>query len=564
MYDLVVRGGTVVDGTGLPRYRADVGVIGDRIAHVGRITERGKVEVDAEGQIVAPGFIDGHTHMDAQVFWDQLGSCSIYHGVTTVVMGNCGFSLAPAAEKDMALVVRNLERAEDISGEAMAAGIEWRWDDFASYLDAVDQLPKAINYAANVGHSALRTWVMGERAFEAPATEEDIAAMEPELERALRAGACGFTTSRTRTHQTSDDRPVASRLAEWSEVERLVAVMGKLGRGTFQLSPGDTCSSDDPDVRRAELGKLRRLAVETQVPVTFGILDVPDHPAGYWQERLDLLDATARDGGRMFGQTSCRPIQILSSFATEMDFDRLPEWKPIRALDRAEQMRALRDPEVRKRLVHSAHTEDYGTVFEVQSYEPVYDRLRVLRDFNGDNPTVADIAAQRGQDPVEVMIDLALETDYEQLFIRAAANTNDDVIEQMMKHPRTVMTFSDSGAHVSRIIDSSIHTTLIADWVRRRQVLTLEEAVRAITLNPAVNFGFADRGMVREGLAADIVVFDEDRLAPEMPRLVHDLPAGAPRLVQGCDGMMATVVAGEVVLREGEHTGALPGQLLRA
>jgi N-acyl-D-amino-acid deacylase len=218
-YDLVIRGGTVVDGSGLDAYRADVGVAGDRIVAIGRLREHGAEEVDAEGLVVTPGFVDGHTHMDAQVFWDPYGTSSCHHGVTTVVMGHCGFTLAPAAAEQRDLVVRNLERAEDISGEAMAAGIEWSWTTFAEYLDVVDTLPKGINYAANIGHSALRTYVMGERAFDGAASDDDLDAMDAELRDALRAGAFGFTTSRTRHHQTSDDRPVASRLATRDEVE---------------------------------------------------------------------------------------------------------------------------------------------------------------------------------------------------------------------------------------------------------------------------------------------------------------------------------------------------------
>src|SRR4029079_17895962 len=248
-YDLVVRGGTIVDGSGLPRYRADVGVNDSTIVAVGRIDEPGRREVDADGLVVTPGFVDGHTHMDAQVFWDPIGSCSCYHGVTSVVMGNCGLSLAPAPESQREFVVRNLERAEDISGEAMAAGISWSWDSYRSYLEAVDALPKAINYAAYVGHSALRTFVMGARAFEEASSPDDLAAMQRELRDALHAGAIGLSTSRSTNHLTPDGHPVASRLAEWSEVEQLVATMGSLGVGLFELANESQVAARDPEVR---------------------------------------------------------------------------------------------------------------------------------------------------------------------------------------------------------------------------------------------------------------------------------------------------------------------------
>src|SRR6185295_2661196 len=300
-FDTVIRNGVVVDGSGFGSFRADVGIVGDRIARIGAIRERGAHEIDADGHVVTPGFIDGHTHMDAQVFWDQLGTSSCWHGVTTVVMGHCGFTLAPAPVEQRALVVRNLERAEDISGDAMAAGIDWTWTTFAEYLDAVDALPKGINYAANIGHSALRTYVMGERAFADAATTDDLAAMERELRDALRAGAYGFTTSRTHHHETSDDRPVASRIATWDEVEYLVRAMGDEGAGIFQMV-------EDPptDDERAERdARIVALAVESGVPFAIGA-------TGSNTRGIELIEATAAAGGRMFGLTHSRGIGTMS------------------------------------------------------------------------------------------------------------------------------------------------------------------------------------------------------------------------------------------------------------
>src|SRR6266545_3717493 len=304
-YDLVIKNGVVMDGSGLPRYRADVGVKHGRIVTLGRIRESAREVVDADGQVVAPGFVDGHTHMDAQVFWDPLGTCSCWHGVTSVVMGNCGFTLAPCAKADRHLVMRNLARAEDIAAEAMEAGIEWRWTTFAEFLDAVESLPKGINYAGYLGHSALRTYVMGERACEKPAGEDDLAAMERELRDAIRAGATGFTTTRSPSHETPDSRPVASRLATWDEVRRLVGVMGDLNAGLFELAgEGVDRIVGDPGLRDYHV-RLRDLAVDTGRPVTFGVFsrrEVPD----VWRTYLALLDETAAAGGRMFGQVHSR------------------------------------------------------------------------------------------------------------------------------------------------------------------------------------------------------------------------------------------------------------------
>src|ERR1700719_4083482 len=267
MYDIIIRNGTIVDGSGMPRFRADVGIAGSKITAIGRLHENARETIDADGHIVSPGFIDGHTHMDAQVFWDPIGTCSCWHGVTSVVMGNCGFSLAPCAEKNKLLVMRNLERAEDISPQAMEAGIKWSWDNFPQYLDAVARLPKGINYAAYVGHSALRTYVMGERAFSEEATSEDVAAMKRELRTAIRAGAAGFSTSRNRNHETPDSRPVASRLANWDEVRELVGVMGDLGAGVFELAQEDV--ERDPEKQQEFLGRLQRLALHNRVAANF-------------------------------------------------------------------------------------------------------------------------------------------------------------------------------------------------------------------------------------------------------------------------------------------------------
>jgi N-acyl-D-aspartate/D-glutamate deacylase len=552
-YDLVIRNGTVVDGSGLAPFPADVGVVGDRIAAVGRIRERGAREIDAEGLVVTPGFIDGHTHMDAQVFWDERGSCSCYHGVTTVVMGHCGFTLAPAPPDQRALVVRNLERAEDISGAAMAAGIEWTWTTFAEYLDAVDRRPKAINYVANIGHSALRTYAMGERAFTEEATNDDLEVMATELAAALRAGAYGFTTSRTRQHETSDDRPVASRLASWDEVRALVEVMGDAGGGVFQLVED---RHEAPDGGEEMIRRLIELGVDTGVSIAI--------PAGGNDTRvLGILDEAAAAGAHMFGLSHCRGIGNMSSFRSRLPFDSLPEWREMRARPLPEQRRLLEDPAVRERLVKIAADGDFGRAIGAEARKPDYERMRVLDAPLPPNPTVADVARQRNVDPVEAIIELSLESDFERFFVQTIAPFDADRVRTVMKHPRTVMAFSDAGAHVSQMSDCSIYTHLLSHWVRDRQDFTLEEAVRMITFEPARAWNFADRGLVREGLVADLNVLDPQTLAPEMPHLVNDLPAGARRIEQFATGFVATLVGGQVTFEDHADTGARPGRLLR-
>ena len=561
-YDLLIKNGWVVDGSGRPRYRADVGVRGGRIAAIGRIRESAREVLDAEGQVVSPGFVDGHTHMDAQVFWDPLGTCSCWHGITTVVMGNCGFTLAPCAKEDRHLVIRNLQRAEDISLEAMEAGIEWKWKTFAEFLDTVDGLPKGINYSGYLGHSALRTYVMGERAFEQAASEDDLRAMEAELRSGLQAGAIGFTTSRSPSHETPDRRPVASRLAKWDEVRRLVGVMGDMNAGIFELA-GEGVDRDAGNPGIADYHRrLRELAVETGRPITFGLFGRRDAPDA-WRAYVKLLEDTAAQGGRMTAQVHSRALSAVLSFKTQLPFDRLPVWRELRALPLEEQKQRLRDPELRKKLVAAAKEREDRKAIGTEARPAVYEWIHVMESVHGTHRSVAEIAQARGVDPVEAMIDLGLETDMDVFFLQPIANENQDVALELIKNPRTVVTFSDSGAHVSQLMDASLQTHLLAHWVRAKQALTLEEAVRMLTFDTATMWGFSDRGLVREGMAADLVVFDPDTIAAEMPEVVNDLPAGARRLIQRCRGIAATVVNGEILLRDGKHTGALPGKLLQ-
>jgi N-acyl-D-amino-acid deacylase len=559
-YDLVIKNGTVIDGSGLPRYRADVGVRGGRIATIGRIRERAREVLDADGHVVAPGFVDGHTHMDAQVFWDPLGTCSCWHGVTSVVMGNCGFTLAPCGAAERHLVIRNLERAEDIAAEAMDAGIQWTWTTFREFLDTVEGLPKGINYAGYVGHSALRTYVMGERAFEQQASEDDLRGMEQELGDAIAAGAMGLTTSRSTSHETPDRRPVASRLATWDEVRRLVGAMGDLNAGVFEIA--NERMGGNPEKLREYQARLRDLAVESGRPVTFGVFSRREEPDA-WRTYTALLDETAAAGGRMFAQVHSRALTVLLSFVTSLPWDRLPIWRELRALPLAEQKQRLRDPELRRRLVEAAHERDQRRAIGAEARPATYEWIFVFDHVEPPHRSVAEIAQERGVDPVEAMIDLALEKNLERFFLQPIANENQEDALALMRHPRTVVTFSDSGAHVSQIMDASLQTHVLSHWVRARQAFTLEQAVRMLSFEPATHWGFVDRGLVREGMAADLIVFDPDTVAAEMPEVVRDLPAGARRLVQRSRGFAATVVNGEVLLRDGKHTGALPGRLLR-
>ncbi len=559
-FDLVIRNGQVVDGSGLGSYRADVGVVGDRIAFVGRIRSAARQEIDAEGHVVTPGFVDGHTHMDAQVFWDPNGANSCWHGVTTAVMGNCGFTLAPVRDEERHLVVRNLERAEDIDPKALAEGIDWTFQTFPEYLAAVEALPKGIDFACNIGHSALRTWAMGERAFEGPATDEDLGLMRGQLAEALRAGAIGLSTSRSQHHETSDGRPVASRQAAWEEVVDLVDVMSEAGAGILEIAD-DGMAAAEPTQRAGAFERISSLGARSRVPITFGL--VATRAAA---PLLDFLDESATVGGRIIAQTHCRGISVLLSLETRLPFDLLAEWAPLRALPLDEQLAILRDPERGATYVDAAVRGDYGEWSGVgaQARPPDFEGIRVYRHGLPPNPSVAEVARERGVHPAEAMIRLCVESDGRQLFIQPSRYPQDEeTLLRALRHPRTVMTFSDSGAHLSQICDASIHTHLLGHWVRDRQEFTLEEAIRMITLAPALAWNLTDRGILREGMKADLNVIDPAVVGPAVPTVVHDLPGGGKRLEQRSHGILATVVGGKVTVESGSRTEATPGRLVR-
>ncbi len=563
-YDLIIRGGTVVDGSGLPGYRADVGIYDGIITAICDLAgEQANEVIDAEGKVVAPGFVDAHTHMDAQVFWDEIGTNSCWHGVTSVVMGNCGFSLAPCAEKDKLLVLHNLQMAEDISIEAMGAGVKWTWDTFAEFLDAVEALPKGINYAANVGHSALRTYVMGQRAMEETATEDDLAKMKRELADSIRAGAVGFSTSRARTHRTPEGKPVASRLADWDEVKELTGVMGELGAGVMQFSREST--DNDPDARSDEQRRMKALAVDSGVPLSFGGSWYHRKTPDVWRNQFQMVDDTIAAGGRMLIQGGATWNGSLRSFETMTPYDRLPVWQEFRKLPLAEQETGLRDPAMRKKLVDAVKAHKHNpdpsmpnNLLRPVDWDWVFPLLTPLPPYR----SIADIAAERGVEPIEAFIDMALEKHLKLFFIQPSNNEDQDFVLAMIRHPHSAVTFSDAGAHVATVINP-IHGHLLGHWVRNQQALTLEEAIRKITYVTASFWGLKGRGLLRLGYHADVVVFDADTIAPQLPSLVHDLPTGAPRMLQKADGIDATIVNGEILIRGNQHTGALPGRLLR-
>ena len=564
--DLLIRGGTVVDGSGGKRFVADIGISQGRIVEMGRLAAPARRTIDADGLIVSPGFIDGHTHMDAQVAWDPLGSCSCWHGVTSVVMSNCGFALAPCKPADRDWYARCLSAVEDIPTEAMAAGIDWSWETFPDYMATVERLPKAINYGMYIGHSALRMYVMGRRALGETASEDDMRRMALLVQEALKAGALGFSSSRATTHVTPDDTPVASRIADWTEIDRIVAAMAELDAGIFQVGP-DIASGP---AHRAFLDRLRQVALATRRPIMFGVLATRQgEDPNPWQYQTRYIDDTVAAGGRMFGQGTTRSINAIFSLKSYLPFDVLPAWRPIRSLPLEEQKKRLRDPAVRRALVAAEaamkprdKTFQGGGAATTDPRKPDYANLFALKGVDWDDPTVDQLARARGQHPVEVMIDLSLADD-DQIYVQPLVNESPEDVLGILKHDRTLATFSDSGAHVCQEMGSSLQTHFLSYWVRKRGAFTLEQAIRKLTHDNAAAWELRDRGLVREGYRADLVLFEEERIRPCLPTVEKDLPGAARRLVQKAEGIRATVVNGAVAFENGEATGVFAGAVLK-
>jgi len=564
--DLLIRNGTVVDGSGAPRFTADVGIAAGRITEIGRINGPAHRTIDADGLVVSPGFIDGHTHMDAQVMWDPLGTCSSWHGVTSVVMSNCGFTLAPCRPADRDWYASSLSYVEDISTDAMAAGIDWTWESFPEYLAAVERRPKALNHAMYIGHSGLRMYVMGRRALTDRATDDEVAQMARLVQQALRAGAIGFSTSRSHTHHTPDGTPVPSRIADWSETERLVAAMAEVDAGIFQIGPDLLHRT----ANLAFLERMRHFALTYRRPIMFGMLSSRqgDDPVS-WRDQARVIRETNDAGGRMFGQGTSRSINAVFSLKAYLPFDVLPAWKDVRALPLDEQRRRLRDPALRRDLIaaeSSMKPKDNklqgGGAATTDARKPDYANLYAMRGVDWDDPTIEALARASGRHPVDVMLDLALENE-DQVFVQPLVNEDREEILAMLEQPTTLATFSDSGAHVCQEMGSSLQTHLLHYWVNQRGAISLEAAVRKLTHDNAQAFELRDRGLIREGWKADVILFDEKRIRPAMPTVERDLPGGARRLVQKAEGIRASIVNGVVTMENGESTGAFAGEVMK-
>jgi N-acyl-D-aspartate/D-glutamate deacylase len=555
-FDLLIRGGDVVDGTGAPARRADVGLRGGRVAEIGPdLAGDARETLDAEGAVVAPGFVDCHTHYDAQVFWDRMLTISPWHGVTSVVVGNCGFGIAPTRPAHRDLILRTLENVEGMSLAALRAGVggedAWPFETFPEFLDAIEARGIAINLAALVGHTPVRLYVMGEEATEREATADEVAEMERIVAEALDAGAVGFATSKAPTHVGYAGKPVPSRAAAIEEIERLVGCLGESPHGVFQATVG----------RGLFLEQFGAMARATGKPVTWtALLGGMFGPEGH-RGILEQCDELQEGGAAVWPQVSCRPLMTEYQMKAPFTFQSLSIFEPVSAADHEGKKRIYADPTFR------AAFREKGARGVLSGG---WDRT-VVADVPGHpelaEQGLAELAEARGVHPADLILDLSLETDLEARFRVAVANTDEAIVGELLSATGAILGLSDAGAHASQLCDACAPTHLLGHWVRELGVLSLEEGVRKLTSEPARIFGLADRGRLAPGLAGDVTVFDPASVGCSPLRRVRDFPAGADRLVSDAEGIRAVVVNG-TVLREENHDrlepdGPLPGRVLR-
>jgi N-acyl-D-aspartate/D-glutamate deacylase len=562
-HDLVIRGGTVVDGTGAPARPADVAIDGDTVVEVGRVTGSAARTVDAGGLLVTPGFVDIHAHYDGQASWDERMVPSSWHGVTTVVAGNCGVGFAPVRPTDHARLIELMEGVEDIPGVVLGEGLSWDWETFPEFLDAVDRRPFDVDVALQVPHGALRLNVMGERgAAREPATPGDIAAMARQAAEAVEAGALGFTTSRTLNHRTSRGEPTPTLTAEAGELVGIARAIGATGRGVLQVV-SDFADAD------AEFGIFRRMAAESGRPLSFSLVQARGLQ---WRRLLDLLSAANAEGVAMAAQVAPRPVGLLLGLqCTLHPFMTNPVVREVAALPLDRQVAALTDPAFRERVLAAATGERADGKLGgrlIGAFDRMYE-LGDPPDYEPDPATsIARRAERQGRDPLDLAYDHMVSDGGRAFFYVPILNYVDgdlDAAGEMLAHPHTVPGLADGGAHVGTICDASFPTTLLTLWGRDRDHgrFDLPYLVRQHTRDTARTVGLLDRGVLAPGYRADVNVIDFDRLTARRPEMRHDLPAGGRRLVQAAEGYVATVVAGQVTYEEGRPTEALPGRLLR-
>jgi N-acyl-D-aspartate/D-glutamate deacylase len=554
-YDLIIKNGMVVDGTGFSRYRADVAIEGGRIAEIGKIRGAAATTIDADGLFVAPGIIDLHTHYDAQPFWDKLCTSSIWHGVTTVLTGNCGLTLAPLRPEHREEMLATFCCVEDLPVASLSAVLRWSWETFDQFLDAIDH-GLGVNMMPLVGHNPLRLSAMGQAAWERAATSDEIATMQSLLRAALEAGAWGWSTTVSPTHAGPKGQPVPTRLAANDERLALGRTLGEYNRGVIEILPPGAAQPDEADKQH-----LLDVALTSGRPVFFLTFDA---------EPRDYVERAARDGAQLYALLRVIPFNPKFTLKKTTFFANLDVWDIVMALRLEDRLRVLADPAKRAELREAALQRQRrrpGVPGRFIKWSGIVVSKVVLpknRALEGRG--LAELAQEQGKHVADVMLDLALEERLETEFQLLTRSPEEDVsLAEFVKTGHAVPSQSDAGAHLNtNFCTAGESSYVLGQWVRERRLLSLEDAIRRYTFQPARIMGLHDRGLVREGLAADLVVFDLARIGVREDEISHDGPNGAPRRVQGAEGVEYVVGGGEVVLDHGKHTGALPGRVLRA
>lgn len=567
-YDLVITGGTVVDGTGAPARLADVAIKGDRIAAVdvlptADVMSAGRV-IDATDRIVTPGFVDLHSHLDAQIGWDPTMSSSCWHGVTSVVMGNCGMTFAPVRPGQAELLATAMESVEDIPASCILAGLPWDWESYGEYLDTISTFPLGLNAGGYVGDVAVRLYVAGDAACEPDfqATKQQLQEMAAQVESAMQAGAFGYSISRSLFHRVRDGRNVPGTWSDPSEFFAIAASLKTLGRGVLESAPRYNFENSPGSRVAEELGWMAEISRELGRPFSFNLQQIRSL-GDHYREVLELAAEANAAGAQLRPQITPRSVGVLFSFAANTLIDDLPSFQPLLGLDLAGRLAGIRDPQLRARLIEEGSTKSQGS-FEIMYLMEAVGSTGSAQYVYSEKDSIAGIALRSGVSPVEAYLDEMDRSEGKSIVNWPVMNEREDAIKEMVLSPVSIMGLADAGAHATQIMDASQPTYFLSHWVRDEQVVSLEEGIRRLTSDTASFIGYRDRGVLTEGAFADLNVIDLEALALETPEIVHDFPGGAPRFVQRARGIDYTLVNGQAFMEHGVHTGALAGRVLRS
>jgi N-acyl-D-aspartate/D-glutamate deacylase len=561
MYDLILKGGRIYDGSGMRSFVGDVAISGGRIAAIGRINAAADRVLDVDGLAVAPGITDFHTHFDAQLWWDPLASSSVDHGVTSVVMGNCGLTLAPCKPEGRDALIGTFVRVEDMPRATLQAGIPWEWTTHGEFLDALAKRSLGVNVATLIGHCAVRQFAMGEAAVEREANEEEVVEMEKLVRQGMAAGAFGFSTNANQRHYREDGKPVASRFAALGEVARLCRVVGESQRGLVQFTHGAFASPEHV----ARIGQwYDTILKETCRPLIGESIRHFWSEPDLWHKQLDDVEERCRQGYAAYAMTSTRRSMRRWTLKDSTRFDEMPAWKSVMTLPLSQRKQHFLDPHTRIELAQAmAESKPIG-------FSRRWDLITIKKAARPENKTlegksIDDLARTQKKPPIDIFLNLALAEDLETTFEDTVSQGDEQAVKKIFSNPHVLLGQSDAGAHVANASPGFGYSTImLAHWVRERQIMSLEDAIKKLTFLPASIFGIHDRGLLRRGLAADLFVFDPEKIDLSDPEKVADLPEGAPRYIQRAKGVHYTIINGAVLMKNGAHTGVYPGKVLRS